>query len=419
GCRGRRRAVHRRREVGALRPALPNPAAWRSPSALEPSPPDLPAPTLVRWSDRQPVLRPSLSTFPCPSCRAPRSPDSRGSPRRRTPTMRKRSAAWTARLSRAIARCLRPSPPQRGTRRRHKTPASRPRRDQRGASPGRGRSPRAPRPRRNAGGPACSTIYCARVEDRHPPCSPGPVGGFDSLGRAVADSPAPDVLVDGSLMLGAGRREVVGAVVARDEEQGPALAGVQDRLHRRPSRVGDRPGREPLVRVGVVGVVGIPQVDPPNPPLEALTGLALFDRHRTSVDDRRVGLEPLGLEAVEAEAIQKDARDVGSLLFDARLFFDDRGQGQDLALLPAKLGLERFGGLVVLPTNLLDDLLVSLYQAFEDLRRFGLAAELIGVGEQVALDRVALDAQGAQLLEIPHRRDQAVVVAESLVGEDL
>ena len=166
------------------------------------------------------------------------------------------------------------------------------------------------------------------------------------------------------------------------------LVGRHHRLQRRAPRVGDRPRRQPLVRVRVVGVVAIVEVDAADAAVPLLAGGRARRRHRAAVDDGRVGLQQLGLERRHAQAVDEHLRDARPLLGAAGLLLDDRRQHDDLVVVEARASSSA-------PAAPLACAARSSPHTWRWRRTSGISARAgvrvraqpVGVGEQVALER--------------------------------
>jgi hypothetical protein len=132
-------------------------------------------------------------------------------------------------------------------------------------------------------------------------------------------------------------------------------------------------------------------VDAPDAVGELLARGRLVDQRRAAVDDRRVGLQALGLEGHEAQAIEEHSGDQRPLVLRRRLLLDQRGHDHDLAVAPAQRLSQLLGRLTVAACHARVDLAVLLHHAPQHLRRRGLGLELVRVGVQIPLDARPFD----------------------------
>src|SRR3974390_906653 len=169
-------------------------------------------------------------------------------------------------------------------------------------------------------------------------------------------------------------REQVAAGAVGDKIEVLGTRGIGDGIERSAARIGDRTRRQAVDHIGVVG--------------RRLLDLALQDRATEralaagqSVNDGRVRLQP----HLVLQAIDEDGGDTRPLLRLARLFFDDRGEDDELLR-----RLERQVEHTVLP-NLRQQTPLRLLHPLDDLLARHTAGKFVGLRQQRALARNFLD----------------------------
>ena len=259
--------------------------------------------------------------------------------------------------------------------------------------------------RRRAGRRSCPAL---RRDDRRAP-------------RALTGEGLAAALVfhDRGVVLGDGARELVGAVVLGDEVEERRVVGRQHRLQRRASRVRDRPGRQPFVRVRVVRVVAIVELDAVDAAVPLLAGGGPLNRDRAAIDDGRVGLQQLGHERRHVQAVDEHLRDARALLGAARLLLDDRREHDDVVVLEPQRLLQLQRRLGVGGAQLAPHLAVPAHQRDQRARRRAARAQAVRVREQIALQRVARQPQLRGERGVARLGGQLVLAGDAGGREDL
>ena len=109
---------------------------------------------------------------------------------------------------------------------------------------------------------------------------------------------------------------------------------------------------------------------------------------RAAIDDGRVGLQQLGRERRHAQSVDEHLRDARPLLGAAGLLLDDRREHDDVVVVEPERLLQLERGLGVRGPQLAPHLAVAAHQRDQRARRRAARPQAVGVGEQVAFQRV-------------------------------